>query len=56
MQEKYEIFLNKHRKGVQQFVLSYKVGNGKHKWCNASCTKAKKEKGQASEENDERVE
>ena len=42
VQEKYEIFLEKYKIGVQKYVPVYRAKKGKHCWYNARCAKAKK--------------
>ena len=47
VQDKYEVFLNKYKEGVQKYVPRYKAKKGSQNWYNAKCVKAKKDKDAA---------
>ena len=42
VQDKYEKFLEKYKKGVQKYMPVYKVKESKYSWYNARCARAKK--------------
>ena len=42
VQEKYEMFLEKYKEGVQRYVPVHKTRESIHSWYNARCARAKK--------------
>ena len=47
VQEKYEVFLNKYKEGIERYVPKYKVKKNKNAWYNAKCAEARKKKEKA---------
>ena len=46
-QEKYEIFLRKHKEGVERYGPKNNVWSSKHTWYNVRCAEAKRVKDRA---------